>query len=164
MSEEGGEGGKPGEGLLGVAYKVLAESAEKTSDRRLESNNVFLAINGGVGGLDIFLIEHGVRELLVIPMVFGALSCVLWAVTLHYYRGLGTAKYHLLALFEKTHGIRGYSHEWDVFKERNIFGKLGLSLSWMELTIALAVLVGHIAIYVTFGLHAADFPITSGKP
>lgn len=152
---------EPSEGLRSVAYKVLADSAEKTADRRLESNNVYLAINGAVAGLDTFLIEKVQRDilgdLLSITSVFGVLSCILWIVTLIYYRDLGRAKYDLLGRFEKDHGITGYSHEWAQFQKHNLLSRWGLSLSALEISIAAAVLIGHIVIYATFGAQAGTF-------
>jgi hypothetical protein len=151
---------EPSEGLSGVGYKVLADSAEKTSDRRLESNNVYLAINGAVAGLDTFLIKEKVAGLLVITCAFGVLACVMWALTLIYYRGLGAAKFHLLGEFERKHAVIGYSHEWRLFSKNNLMGRMGLSLSAMEIAIALAALIGHVAIYATFGLNPAEFHAT----
>jgi hypothetical protein len=149
---------EPSEGLRSIAYKALADSAEKTADRRLESNNVYLAINGAVAGLDTFLIEQKASpSLLTITTIFGALACFLWIVTLLYYRDLGRAKYDLLGQFEKEHGIIGYSHEWVVFQKHNLLSRWGFSLSALEISIAGAVLIGHIVIYATFGLQPGTF-------
>lgn len=143
-----------------MAYKAMADSAEKTHDRRLSSNNVYLAINGGVAGLYAFLIKEHVdhpERLLAVPCIFGVLACVLWILTLNYYRSLAAAKYELLGEFEVNRSIMGYQREWQVFSRKHWMGRWGLSLSAIEIAIAAAALAGHIAVYATFGLNPALF-------
>jgi hypothetical protein len=138
--EEDDEAGR----LRLVAYKVMAESAEKSSDRRQQANNFFVAANLAIGGGYAFMIDKGYPQLMFAGMLVGVITCGLWALTLWYYRSLNSAKYRLLGEFEVEKGIVGYQREWEVFSAATPFGRLGVSLSSIELFVAFIAFAAHI--------------------
>jgi hypothetical protein len=126
-----------------AAYKVMADSAEKTSDRRQEANKFFISMNLGIAAADAFLVDNGRVNLVPLASFLGILICILWALTLWYYRDLNAAKYKILARFEKEHGVQGYDHEWNVFSTTSPFAKMGASLSTIETGLALIAIICH---------------------
>lgn len=125
-----------------LAYKTMAESVERTLDRRLEVNNFFVAVNGAVAGYYAYVAGKG-DHLLWFGVVFGMLACLLWIGTLYYYRSLAAAKFMLLGAFETNRSMVGYQREWEVFRAQTWLGRRGVSLSLIEIGIALIALVSH---------------------
>ncbi len=131
-----------------VAYRMMAESSEKTQDRRQAANNFFIVMNVAIGGGYAFMIENDQLGLIAPGCLLGVVICILWLVTLIYYRELSSAKYGLLGEYEVTQGIAGYQREWELFVAHGIFGrvKIGrwrLSLSTIEMAVAVLALFAH---------------------
>jgi hypothetical protein len=133
-----------------VAYRMMAESSEKTQDRRQAANNFFIVLNAALCGGYAFMVKEGYSNLYGFGSGLGAVICALWCLTLMYYRELNSAKYQLLGEYEVEKGIAGYQREWELFVANGIFGrvKIGkwrLSLSSIELAVAFFALVAHLA-------------------
>ena len=133
-----------------VAYRMMAESSEKTQDRRQAANNFFIVVNGALCGGYAFMATDGYPQLYGFASALGVVVCSLWCLTLMYYRELSSAKYRLLGEYEVEKGIAGYQREWEIFVAHGLFGRIKVgswrvSLSSIELAIAFLALIGHIA-------------------
>ena len=126
-----------------VAYRMMADTAERAMDRRQAANNFFIAMNVAITGGYAFMIKEDQMSLLPAGAALGFFVCFLWCVTLWYYRELARAKFRILGEYEVLQGIDGYQREWELFKARNPVVKAGFSLSWVEFAIAFIGLVAH---------------------
>jgi len=163
--EDDDEGGR----LHVVAYKVMAESAEKTGDRRQAANNFFISINTAFGAAYAFLLTSAASDKIAARAADPhALPCaapgdhiwvvdavaaagigisLLWLFTLWYYKSLSSAKFRLLGEYEVEYGVMGYQREWEIFAATSPFGKYRVSLSNIESIIAGAAVVAHFAMF-----------------
>jgi hypothetical protein len=132
-------------GLAAVAYKAMADSVEKTMDRRQSANNFFITMNLAVSAGYAFMVQESKEGLFGLGSLVGTITCGLWLLTLIYYKELSAAKFQMLGEFEKKHRIIGYQSEWEIFSSKSVFDKAGVSLSTIEQIIAAISLVGHLA-------------------
>jgi hypothetical protein len=134
-----------------AAYKIMADSAERTADRRQEANNFFITLSTAIAAFDAFVLQQGYdTNLLFLGGLVGALGSVLWGFTLWYYRSLSSAKFQLLGEFEVEKGIVGYQREWEIFSARSWFGKAHVSLSTIEFGVAVIAFVAHFSVVIIF--------------
>src|SRR5262245_14081045 len=111
-------------------YKLYLASAEKISDRRLETNKWFAAIVGGLAGTQGAVLklvapsaDSAVSYVWLVPLI-GCVLCVFWWLLLTSFRTLNQAKFMVLqeveqhlaiAVFDKEHKLytklrrRGFS-------------------------------------------------------
>lgn len=102
-------------------YKLFVESIEKTSDRRQQANNYFIAINTtliSVVGLSfqtkIFENTVWLRSLF---SVLGILICVIFWFLIRSYKQLNTGKFSVIHKVEKHLPLALYKYEWEVLGE-----------------------------------------------
>jgi hypothetical protein len=127
-----------------VAYRLMADSAERTQDRRQLANSFFITANLAIGAVYTFLVHTEQHRLLIPAAAVGVAVCGLWAATLWYYRALLAAKFRLLGEFERAHGIAGYEREWEIFSVRHPFGLAWLSLAFIEMVFAVGTAGAHV--------------------
>jgi hypothetical protein len=128
-----------------MAYKIMADSAEKTSDRRQQANNFFIGVNVAIAAGYTFLVKAEQQALIFLAAGVAVAVCFLWGLTLWYYRSLSSAKFQMLGEFEVEKGIPGYQREWEIFSARHPFGKRKISLALIELIFAVMAGAAHIA-------------------
>ena len=99
-------------------YKLYVEMADRTSQRRDQSNRFYaslvsaivvsLVVLGrlGASGTDLYVA-------LLIAGLFGGSLSVVWFVNLHSYRVLNGAKYRVIHRMEDMLPWAGYKEEWD---------------------------------------------------
>lgn len=132
-----------------VAYRLMAETAEKAQDRRQAANNFFIVMNGVIAGGYAFMLENDHFQLIKYTAVAGGIICLLWLMTLLYYRALLSAKFAIMAEYEKANELPGFDYEWRLFS-RSFMGRLRIfdiriSLSTIEMVIAVLAFAAHVA-------------------
>ena len=98
-------------------YKIYIESAEKISDRRLETNKFFLTLNTAVIGLFGFIEAKNPGQItfvLTLGSFVGVIISYYWFRIIESYKGLNTGKFKVVHMIEKRLPLSLYETEWEV--------------------------------------------------
>lgn len=90
-------------------YKHYVESAEKISERRVTSNNFFLAANSFMLSLNGFPINEWCSLLVCIA---GILVSLTWSAVVQSYKSLNSVKFQVIHELEKYMPAALYEYEW----------------------------------------------------
>jgi hypothetical protein len=94
-------------------YKLLVDTSQKLSDRRLSTNSYLFTINSSLltilGALAAFLPDR--RPLAIIPMV-GLLLSISWMLLLKSFKLLNAAKFDVIHDLEQSLPARIFDMEW----------------------------------------------------
>lgn len=126
-------------------YKLFIDSIEKTSDRRQQANNYFIAINTAlisIIGLSfqvkVFDNATWLKSLLAL---LGIIICVIFWFLIRSYKQLNTGKFEVIHEIEKQLPLALYKYEWEILgegKEKNKyypFSHIELWIPWVFGTI-----------------------------
>lgn len=132
-------------------YRIYIHVFNSFSERRLKSNEFFLAINTAIMGILGYLQLKGPIEqpifFLMVPFV-GIAICYCWHQMIRSYRQLDRAKFKVIHSMERKLPIALYETEWEILgrgKDRKKY----LPLSNLEMTIPLIFIVLYILIFVS---------------
>jgi hypothetical protein len=113
-------------------YKMFVQSAEKMSDRRLQTNTFFLSLNGFLVTLMgvVPVLNTGSSELnpswLLIACTGGVIFCIIWINLIKSYKNINEAKFAVIKSISKRLPTKPFESEWDylnmidkVEKEKN---------------------------------------------
>ena len=89
-------------------WKTCVEMANCNSEKRNNSNNIFITINVAILAVLSFSIEY--KSLML--SLAGICICFLWIYTLNSYSKLSKAKYDIINEIEKQLPLSPFSHEW----------------------------------------------------
>lgn len=99
-------------------YKLYIDSIEKTSDRRQQANNYFIAINTALISLvglsfqiEIFKNSPWLKILLAI---LGIIICFIFYFLIKSYKQLNTGKFTVIHEIEKNLPLALYKYEWQI--------------------------------------------------
>lgn len=119
-------------------YKMLVESAEKVSDKRMSANNYFLTINTAIISLTgllltskIFLLNFNVVKLIGL---MGLAICVIWFLIVLSYKQLNSGKFKMIHRLEKKLPIKLFADEWKELGEGKSLRKY-IPLSHIEIIV-----------------------------
>jgi hypothetical protein len=97
-------------------YKMLIESIEKTSDRRLLANNTFIAINSAIFTLIglTFQIESLNKDasFRMLLSIIGILISIIFFFLIRSYKQLNSGKFIVVHEIEDHLPLRLYKYEW----------------------------------------------------
>lgn len=113
-------------------YKMLVESAEKVSDKRMASNNYFLTINTALISLAGFLLTSKVFSVNTTFVntigILGIIICFVWFLIVLSYKQLNSGKFALIHKLETKLPIQVFADEWKELGEgKNLFKYIPLS-------------------------------------
>jgi hypothetical protein len=98
-------------------YKIYLESAERMSDRRLQTNNYFITINsalialGGILGNTKLIPLDDTSQ--IIFAVVGIIVCFVWYRMINSYKQINSAKFKVIHQIEQYLPLRLYEYEWE---------------------------------------------------
>ncbi len=101
-------------GCLIDQYKIYVQSAEKISDRRLETNKFFLTLNTaiiGAVGFALIKLSDEFTYLLLSATVIGALISYYWFRIITSYKQLNTGKFRIIHAIERHLPLSLYDTE-----------------------------------------------------
>jgi hypothetical protein len=153
-------------------FKMMLDTAEKVTDRRLELNksnaSLCLFVVAGIG--TVLGWSHDKRDILPFALVavtmisiLAAAFCVWWWRQVETYKVLNTAKFRVLQemapgiVFKEGSGhdvksFKPFDREWEIMQElkalQHFKGHLALGSSWSELTIPKAFLAIFVIVIV----------------
>lgn len=137
--------GKEYDSHLFEQYKLFIDSVEKTSDRRQQANNYFIAINTvliSIIGLSfqVKLFDNAtwLKSLLAL---LGIIICIIFWFLIRSYKQLNTGKFEVIHEIEKQLPLALYRYEWEILgegKDKNKyypFSHIELWIPWLFGTI-----------------------------
>jgi hypothetical protein len=89
-------------------WKTCVEMANCNSEKRNNSNNIFITINVAILAVLGFSMEY--KSLML--SLAGICICFLWIYTLNSYSKLSRVKYDIINEIEKQLPLSPFSHEW----------------------------------------------------
>jgi len=102
-------------------YKLYIDSAEKTSDRRQQANNYFIAVNTALISLIGISFQDDISKksfwLKILLPFLGIIICVIFYFIIKSYRQLNTGKFKIIHKIERHLPLALYKHEWKVLGE-----------------------------------------------
>lgn len=88
-------------------YKLFIESAEKTSDKRIKQNNIYLTIN--LAFISYISTQNFDIKQTIIMIIIGILICAIWFCTINNYSKRNKIKFEIIN--ESEYG-KLYKEEW----------------------------------------------------
>ena len=96
------------------------EMANCNSEKRNNSNNIFITINVAILAVISFSIEY--KSLML--SLAGMCICFLWIYTLNSYSKLSTSKYDIINEIEKQLPLSPFSYEWEKLNNKKKYIRL----------------------------------------
>ena len=115
-------------------WKTCVEMANSNTEKRNETNNLFIAINAALFAVITFTWEH--KSILL--SVIGIVTCILWLNSIRCYQQLSHVKYDIVNEIEKKLPLSPFTYEWEKLKlEHNYIGltKIEKVLPWLFLVL-----------------------------
>lgn len=112
--------GEEYETIILEQWKTCVEMANCNSEKRNNSNNIFITINVAILAVISFSIEY--KSLML--SLAGMCICFLWIYTLNSYSKLSTAKYDIINEIEKQLPLSPFSYEWEKLNNKKKYIKL----------------------------------------
>lgn len=99
------------ENIIVEQYKTYIESADRNSDRRINTNNFYIVLNSMIiTGLGMF-IDNTTMSILL--FVLGILFSIIWCINLINYKNISSCKYNIINEIENMLPIRMFKYEWE---------------------------------------------------
>lgn len=135
-------------------YRMLVDSVEKTSDRRLQANNYFITINTAIFTLigltyQIDAINNS-SQLRIMLSAAGALVSLIFFFLIRSYKQLNTGKFTVIHKIEERLPLKLYEFEWKVLGEGKDINKY-YPFSHIEMLLPWAVIVIYGVLIFTCG-------------
>lgn len=104
--------------LLLEQYKIMVESANKTSERRDNTNKFYITINTAILSIAGYLNLLNQPDLIriLIPLL-GIIISINWYRHIESYKNLNTGKYAVICELEKRLPAKLFGYEWEVLGE-----------------------------------------------
>lgn len=96
--------------ILLEQWKTCVEMANSNSEKRNNSNNIFITINVAILAVISFSMEY--KSLML--SLAGICICFLWIYTLKSYTNLSSAKYDIINQIEEKLPSYPFSYEWEM--------------------------------------------------
>lgn len=116
-------------------YKILIESAEKNSDKRITQNNIYLTIN--LAFLSYILSKSEIC-FLIPTSIIGIVICITWFLTISNYCKRNKVKFDMINEMENEFGEL-YKEEW---KRISVL----TSLSFYEKIVSIVFMITYIVV------------------
>jgi hypothetical protein len=131
-------------------YKLFAEMADRTSNRRGLANTFFLTFNtAAISTLAGLLAGRNVYTgWLLIPLAALLIECLAWFALIRSYRLLNSAKFAVICAMEEQLPAMPWTMEWyriGFNSGTNRYRRITLIERWVPITFSVAYLAGFIA-------------------
>lgn len=111
-------------------WKTCVEMANSNTEKRNNSNNIFITINSALFAVITFSLDY--KSILLSAV--GIFICVLWINSIQSYKKLSSVKYHIVNEIEKKLPLSPFAYEWEKLKnEEKYIGltKIEKILPWL---------------------------------
>lgn len=120
-------------------YKMFVESAEKTSDKRITQNNIYLTLN--LAFLSVLTSQSLDEKLSLLTSIIGVVVSVIWFLTIINYSKRNKVKFDIINEYEEEFNDL-YKEEWKrmgILTPLSTYEKL-IAIIFILVYIALAIL------------------------
>ena len=90
-------------------YKIMIDSAERNSDKRIQQNNIYLTIN--LAFLSYILTLKNLLQI-IITSVIGIAICIIWFLSILNYCKRNKVKFDIINEIEEEFGLLLFKEEW----------------------------------------------------
>ncbi len=94
-------------------WKICTEMANCNSERRINSNNIYIAINAAIIAFTTFSLDYKS----IIMSIVGIIVSILWWNTIKSYKELNKVKYKIINEIEKMLPLSPFEYEWKIINE-----------------------------------------------
>lgn len=111
-------------------WKTCVEMANSNTEKRTNSNNIFITINAALLAVISFSLDYKS----IILSVVGIAVCVVWLYSIESYKKLSGVKYHIVNEIELRLPLKPFAYEWDKLNvEKKYLGltKIEKILPWL---------------------------------
>lgn len=99
--------------LIIQQWQTCVEMANAVSERRDNTNNIFITLNLAIIAAISFIWD--IKSLVL--SIAGILICIGWFMFLRNFRGLNSAKYQVINEMEKKLPVKAFEDEWKNIKQ-----------------------------------------------
>ncbi len=111
-------------------WKTCVEMANSNTEKRTNSNNIFITINAALLAVVSFSLDY---KSIVLSIV-GIAVCIVWLYSIEDYKKLSSVKYHIVNEIEQKLPLAPFTDEWEKLKnEKQYIGltKIEKILPWL---------------------------------
>lgn len=111
-------------------WKTCVEMANSNTEKRTNSNNIFITINAALLAIVSFSLEYKS----IIFSIVGISVCIVWLYSIENYKKLSSVKYHIINEIECQLPLAPFGDEWERLKnEKQYIGltKIEKVLPWL---------------------------------
>ena len=111
-------------------WKICVEMANSNTEKRTNSNNIFITINAALLAVVSFSLDYKS----IILSVVGISVCVVWLCSIESYKKLSSVKYHIVNEIEQRLPLKPFAYEWEKLNtEKKYLGltKIEKILPWL---------------------------------
>ena len=90
-------------------WKTCVEMANSNTEKRTNSNNIFIKINAALLAVVSFSLDYKS----IILSVVGIAVCIVWLYSIENYKKLSSVKYHIVNEIEDRLPLAPFSYEWE---------------------------------------------------
>lgn len=102
-------------------WKTCVEMANSNTEKRTNSNNIFITINAALLAVVSFSMEYKS----IVLSVVGIAVCVVWLYSIESYKKLSSVKYHIVNEIEQQLPLKPFAYEWEKLRAEKKY--LGLT-------------------------------------
>lgn len=100
-------------------YKLYVEMADRVSERRGKTNQLYIGVLSGLIALLSFLsgctyFDGYLIQIVPLVSMFGIILCMAWMLNIASYRQLNTAKFQIIHRMEEHLPFACYKDEWEL--------------------------------------------------
>ena len=121
-------------------WKTCVEMANSNTEKRTNSNNIFITINAAMLTIVSFSLDYKS----VILSIVGIAICVVWLYSIESYKTLSSVKYHIINEIEEKLPLKPFAYEWEKLKtERRYLGltKIEKIMPWLFILLYITALL-----------------------
>ena len=98
--------------LILEQWKICVEMANSNTEKRTNSNNIFITINSALFAVVTFSLDYKSIMLSVVGIVVS----ILWLNSIESYKKLSSVKYHIVNEIEEKLPLAPFTYEWEKLK------------------------------------------------
>lgn len=129
-------------------WKTCVEMANSNTEKRTNSNNIFITINAALLTVVSFSLEY--KSILL--SIVGIAVCIVWLYSIDNYKKLSSVKYHIINEIECQLPLAPFADEWERLKnEKQYIGltKIEKVLPWLFISLYAISIIWPIAKWIS---------------
>lgn len=101
-------------------WKTCVEMANSNTEKRTNSNNIFITINAALLAVVSFTLDYKS----IILSIAGIFVCISWLFSIESYKKLSSVKYNIVNEIEKQLPLMPFTYEWEILNDEKKYLRL----------------------------------------